>query len=80
MKEESGKIDIPVRRTGNLKQYAIVLCRTEQATATSLSTSSQRGAFDYVEHAGQVSQINTIILHIETILILQFSSLYYIPV
>ncbi|XP_077157208.1 extracellular matrix organizing protein FRAS1 isoform X3 [Paroedura picta] len=51
--EKAGSVSITVKRTGNLKQYAIVLCRTEQGTATS-SSSLQPGEQDYVEHAGQV--------------------------
>ncbi|XP_061439271.1 extracellular matrix organizing protein FRAS1 isoform X3 [Rhineura floridana] len=51
--EKAGSISVTVKRTGNLKQYAIVLCRTEQGTATS-SSSSQPGEQDYVEYAGQV--------------------------
>ena len=46
-------MSITVRRIGNLNQYAIVLCRTEQGTATS-SSGSQPGEQDYVEYAGQV--------------------------
>lgn len=45
-----------VKRTGNLNQYAIVLCRTEQASATSTSSVGPRpGQQDYVEYAGQVT-------------------------
>lgn len=51
--EKAGSISVTVKRTGNLKQYAIVLCRTEQGTATSSSV-SQPGKQDYVEYAGQV--------------------------
>lgn len=46
-------MSVTVRRIGNLNQYAIVLCRTEQGTATS-SSGSQLGEQDYVEYAGQV--------------------------
>lgn len=46
-------MSVTVRRIGNLNQYAIVLCRTEQGTATS-SSGSQSGEQDYVEYAGQV--------------------------
>lgn len=46
-------MSIPVRRVGNLNQYAIVLCRTEQGTATS-SSAWPPGQQDYVEYAGQV--------------------------
>ncbi|XP_044284420.1 extracellular matrix organizing protein FRAS1 [Varanus komodoensis] len=51
--EKAGSISVTVKRTGNLKQYAIVLCRTEQGTATSGSR-SRPGEQDYVEYAGQV--------------------------
>uniref|UniRef100_A0A8C6YA37 VWFC domain-containing protein n=1 Tax=Naja naja TaxID=35670 RepID=A0A8C6YA37_NAJNA len=51
--EKSGSISVAVKRTGNLKQYAIVLCRTEQGTATS-GSSSQPGEQDYLEYASQV--------------------------
>ncbi|KAL8206683.1 UNVERIFIED_CONTAM: Extracellular matrix protein fras1, partial [Gekko kuhli] len=51
--EKAGSVSVTVKRTGNLKQYAIVLCRTEQGTATS-SSSLKPGEQDYVEHAGQV--------------------------
>ncbi|XP_015220286.2 extracellular matrix organizing protein FRAS1 [Lepisosteus oculatus] len=53
--EKDGTVSVTVRRTGNLNRYAIVLCRTEQGTATSTSsTSSKPGQQDYVEYAGQV--------------------------
>ncbi|TSN86075.1 Extracellular matrix protein FRAS1 [Bagarius yarrelli] len=53
--EKAGTVSVTVKRTGNLNQYAIVLCRTEQGTATSTSTAgSHPGKHDYVEHAGQV--------------------------
>lgn len=48
-------MSVTVRRVGNLNQYAIVLCRTEQGTATS-SSGSRPGEQDYVEYAGQVGQ------------------------
>uniref|UniRef100_A0A803XZT8 Calx-beta domain-containing protein n=1 Tax=Meleagris gallopavo TaxID=9103 RepID=A0A803XZT8_MELGA len=51
--ESAGSVSVTVRRIGNLNQYAIVLCRTEQGTATS-SSGSQSGEQDYVEYAGQV--------------------------
>lgn len=51
--EKAGTVAVTVKRTGNLNQYAIVLCRTEQGTATS-TAGSQKGKHDYVEHAGQV--------------------------
>ncbi|XP_077332215.1 extracellular matrix organizing protein FRAS1 [Lithobates pipiens] len=53
--EKAGSISVTVKRTGNLNQYAIVLCRTEQGTATSSSSVGSRpGQQDYVEYAGQV--------------------------
>ncbi|KAI4585533.1 hypothetical protein MJG53_005767 [Ovis ammon polii x Ovis aries] len=53
--EKAGSVSVTVQRTGNLNQYAIVLCRTEQGTATSSSrVGSQPGQQDYVEYAGQV--------------------------
>lgn len=51
--EKAGSVSVTVKRIGNLNQYAIVLCRTEQGTATS-SVSSKPGQQDYVEYAGQV--------------------------
>ncbi|XP_076007225.1 extracellular matrix organizing protein FRAS1 [Genypterus blacodes] len=53
--EKAGTVGVTVKRTGNLNQYAVVLCRTEQSTATSTSSvGSQPGQHDYVEYAGQV--------------------------
>lgn len=53
--EQAGTVAVTVKRTGNLNQYSIVLCRTEQGTATSTSsTASRPGLQDYVEYAGQV--------------------------
>ncbi|ELK16426.1 Extracellular matrix protein FRAS1 [Pteropus alecto] len=53
--EKAGSVSVTVQRTGNLNQYAIVLCRTEQGTASSSSRlSPQPGQQDYVEYAGQV--------------------------
>lgn len=53
--EKAGSVSVTVQRTGNLNQYAIVLCRTEQGTASSSSRlGSQPGEQDYVEYAGQV--------------------------
>ncbi|XP_070250414.1 extracellular matrix organizing protein FRAS1 [Myotis yumanensis] len=53
--EKAGSVSVTVQRTGNLNQYAIVLCHTEQGTASSSSrVSSQPGRQDYVEYAGQV--------------------------
>ncbi|XP_073093520.1 extracellular matrix organizing protein FRAS1 isoform X5 [Manis javanica] len=51
--EKAGSVSVTVQRTGNLNQYAIVLCRTRQGTASS-GISSQAGQQDYVEYAGQV--------------------------
>ncbi|NXS55143.1 FRAS1 protein, partial [Brachypteracias leptosomus] len=53
VRENVGSISVPVSRTGNLQQYAIVLCHTEQGTATSTS-SSRPGEQDYLEYTGQV--------------------------
>nr|CAB3247083.1 extracellular matrix protein FRAS1 [Phallusia mammillata] len=53
--EEAGRVDITVRRRGNLNEYAIVLCRTEHGSATSSTDGRpQTGAVDYLEHAAQV--------------------------
>ncbi|KAM9238088.1 extracellular matrix organizing protein FRAS1 [Dugong dugon] len=53
--EKAGSVSVTVQRMGNLNQYAIVLCRTEQGTASSSSrVSSHPGQQDYVEYAGQV--------------------------
>ncbi|XP_051540724.1 extracellular matrix organizing protein FRAS1-like [Myxocyprinus asiaticus] len=53
--EKDGTVSVTVKRTGNLNQYAIVLCCTEQGTATSTSSmGSLPGQQDYVEYAGQV--------------------------
>ncbi|XP_035235651.1 extracellular matrix protein FRAS1 isoform X1 [Anguilla anguilla] len=53
--EKAGTVAVTVKRTGNLNQYAIVLCRTEQGSATSTSNvGSKPGQQDYVEYAGQV--------------------------
>ncbi|MEQ2203726.1 Extracellular matrix protein fras1, partial [Xenoophorus captivus] len=53
--EKAGTVAVTVRRTGNLNQYAIVLCRTEQGSAVSTSSTGTRpGQQDYVEYAGQV--------------------------
>uniref|UniRef100_A0A3Q3MY85 Fraser extracellular matrix complex subunit 1 n=1 Tax=Mastacembelus armatus TaxID=205130 RepID=A0A3Q3MY85_9TELE len=53
--EKAGTVAVTVKRTGNLNQYAIVLCRTEQGGATSTSSvGSSPGQQDYVEFAGQV--------------------------
>uniref|UniRef100_A0A3Q2PFS0 Fraser extracellular matrix complex subunit 1 n=1 Tax=Fundulus heteroclitus TaxID=8078 RepID=A0A3Q2PFS0_FUNHE len=53
--EKAGTVAVTVKRTGNLNQYAIVLCRTEQGTAVSTSsTGTSPGQQDYVEYAGQV--------------------------
>ncbi|XP_043916303.1 extracellular matrix organizing protein FRAS1-like [Protopterus annectens] len=53
--EKAGSVSVTVKRTGNLNQYAIVLCRSEQGTATSSAAISSRpGQQDYLEYAGQV--------------------------
>ncbi|KAM9742832.1 extracellular matrix organizing protein FRAS1 isoform 2-T2 [Menidia menidia] len=53
--EKAGTVAVTVKRTGNLNQYAIVLCRTEHGSAMSTSsTGSRPGQQDYVEYAGQV--------------------------
>ncbi|XP_077999737.1 extracellular matrix organizing protein FRAS1-like [Glandiceps talaboti] len=52
--EQDGVISVNVRRTGNLNQYAIVLCRTEEGSASSGDVNSRPGYHDYVEQAGQV--------------------------
>lgn len=57
MSEKAGTVAVTVKRTGNLNQYAIVLCRTEQGSATSSSSVGPRpGQQDYVEYAGQVRE------------------------
>lgn len=56
--EKAGTVAVTVKRTGNLNQYAIVLCRTEQDSATSTSSVGSRpGQQDYVEYAGQVTRV-----------------------
>ncbi|XP_059921872.1 extracellular matrix protein FRAS1 isoform X2 [Gadus macrocephalus] len=53
--EKANTVSVTVKRSGNLNQYAIVLCRTEPGSATSSSSLGQRpGQLDYVEYAGQV--------------------------
>ncbi|XP_078258376.1 extracellular matrix organizing protein FRAS1 isoform X5 [Rhinoraja longicauda] len=53
--EKAGSVSVTVKRTGNLNQYAIVLCRSEQGSATSTSGAGLRlSQQDYVEYAGQV--------------------------
>ncbi|KAM9823010.1 extracellular matrix organizing protein FRAS1 [Syngnathus typhle] len=53
--ETAGAVAVTVKRTGNLNQYAIVLCRSERGSATSDGGAGQRpGQHDYVEFAGQV--------------------------
>ncbi|XP_075401034.1 extracellular matrix organizing protein FRAS1 [Tenrec ecaudatus] len=53
--ETAGSVSVTVQRMGNLNQYAIVLCRTTQGTASSSSrANTQPGQQDYVEYAGQV--------------------------
>ena len=51
--EKAGTVAVTVKRTGNLNQYAIVLCRTEQGSATA-GLGARPGQLDYVEYAGQV--------------------------
>ncbi|PIK53992.1 hypothetical protein BSL78_09129, partial [Apostichopus japonicus] len=73
--EQQGSIGVTVKRTGNLNQYSIVLCRTEPGSATSASSIGARpGLNDYVEHAGQVqfeeredTKICTVIINDDTI-------------
>lgn len=61
---------VTVKRTGNLNQYAIVLCRTEQGSATSTSSVGPRpGQQDYVEYAGQVN--NTVFVFTVSLLLLR---------
>jgi len=56
--EKAGTVAVTVKRTGNLNQYAIVLCRTEQGSAISTSsTGSRPDQQDYVEYAGQVTEL-----------------------
>ncbi|ETE61256.1 Extracellular matrix protein FRAS1, partial [Ophiophagus hannah] len=69
--EKAGSISVAVKRTGNLKQYAIVLCRTEQGTATS-GSSSQPGEQDYLEYASQVSAGNSLYSPVEDLKDSQF--------
>ncbi|XP_070544831.1 extracellular matrix organizing protein FRAS1-like [Ptychodera flava] len=52
--EKDGVVSITVKRTGNLNQYGIVLCRTEEGSAKSGDVGSKPGKHDYVEQAGQV--------------------------
>lgn len=60
MSEKAGTVAVTVKRTGNLNQYAVVLCRTEQGSATSSSSVGTRpGQQDYVEYAGQVTHTST---------------------
>lgn len=61
--EKAGSVSVTVQRTGNLNQYAIVLCRTEQGTASSssgLGVSAHPGQQDYVEYAGQVRDMGAL--------------------
>ncbi|XP_053831515.1 extracellular matrix organizing protein FRAS1 [Vidua macroura] len=53
VRESAGSVSVTVRRVGNLNQYSIILCRTEQGTATA-GSASRPGEQDYVEYAGQV--------------------------
>ncbi|CAH6883331.1 Fras1 [Phodopus roborovskii] len=53
--EKAGSVSVTVQRAGNLNQYAIVLCRTKEGTASSSSrVGSHPGQQDYIEYAGQV--------------------------
>uniref|UniRef100_A0A6I8NJC9 Fraser extracellular matrix complex subunit 1 n=1 Tax=Ornithorhynchus anatinus TaxID=9258 RepID=A0A6I8NJC9_ORNAN len=53
--EKAGSVSVTVERTGNLNQYAIVLCHSKQGTATSTSSPGPKpGQSDFVEYAGQV--------------------------
>ncbi|XP_033757797.1 extracellular matrix protein FRAS1-like [Pecten maximus] len=52
--ESAGVIRIPVTRTGNLKQYAIVTCRTQPGEATSEKVRARPGTHDFIQHSGQV--------------------------
>ncbi|KAJ8339232.1 hypothetical protein SKAU_G00360180 [Synaphobranchus kaupii] len=51
--EKAGTVAVTMKRTGSLKHFAIVVCHTEQDTATSTSSSGP-GQQDYVEYTGQV--------------------------
>ncbi|XP_071953706.1 extracellular matrix organizing protein FRAS1-like [Antedon mediterranea] len=51
--EKVTTIDLKVKRSGNLNQYAVVLCGTKQATATSLLGAGP-GKNDYREYASQI--------------------------
>ncbi|KAA8592453.1 hypothetical protein FQN60_017908, partial [Etheostoma spectabile] len=69
------KRSVSLKRTGNLNQYAVVLCRTEQGSATSTSSVGSRpGQQDYVEYAGQVqfderedTKVCTIVINDDTV-------------
>ncbi|XP_069123568.1 extracellular matrix organizing protein FRAS1-like [Argopecten irradians] len=52
--ESAGVIRIPVTRSGNLKQYAIVTCRTRPDGATSEKVRARPGTHDFIQHSGQV--------------------------
>lgn len=59
--EKAGTVAVTVKRKGNLNQYAIVLCRTEQGSATSTSSVGPRPSQqDYVEYAGQVATVQCV--------------------
>lgn len=61
--EKAGTVAVTVKRTGNLNQYAVVLCRTEQGSATSSSSVGTRpGQQDYVEYAGQVTHASALMM------------------
>lgn len=52
--ETSGILQVPIVRTGNLKQYAVVQCQTKPASAVSTQTAARPGLFDFVPFIGQV--------------------------
>lgn len=59
--EKAGTVAVTVKRKGNLNQYAIVLCRTEQGSATSTSSVGPHPSQqDYVEYAGQVVAVHCV--------------------
>ncbi|XP_033644314.1 extracellular matrix protein FRAS1-like [Asterias rubens] len=70
--EKAGVISVPVTRSGNLNQYAIVLCSTEHGSAT--SSGNQPGQNDYQEQSVQIqfeereeTKICTIFLNDDTL-------------
>ncbi|XP_055954386.1 extracellular matrix organizing protein FRAS1 [Patella vulgata] len=52
--EDSGIIQIPVTRRGNMKQYSIVTCKTVPGSATSEELAPRPGVQDFISHSGQV--------------------------